>query len=93
MPKDRDGLAALWASLVNGVKGIIENDETKTVATQVPVHGLYKNPNIDFWSAAFGVLQNAWFQALAEKFNTPALAPGGKAPDQPTVAKPAPPRP
>jgi hypothetical protein len=93
MPKDRDGLAAMWASIVNGLKGILENDDTKTVATQVPVHGQYKDPNIDFWSAAFGVLQNAWFDALAQKFNSPGLAPGGKAPDKPKVEKPVAPRP
>jgi hypothetical protein len=93
MPKDRDGIAALWASIVNGLKGILQNDDTKTVATQVPVHGQYKDPNIDFWAAAFGVLQNAWFEALAQKFNSPDLAPGGKPPDKPTVDKPAPPRP
>jgi len=92
MPKDRDGLAALWASIVNGLKGILENDETKTVATQVPVHGKYQDPNIDFWSAAFGILQNAWFQALAQKFNSPEIAPGGKPPEQPKIAQPVPPR-
>jgi hypothetical protein len=93
VPKDRDGLGAMWASIVNGLKGILENDDTKTIATQVPVRGQYKDPNIDFWSAAFGVLKNAWFDALAQKFNTPGLAPDGKAPDQPKVDKPVAPRP
>jgi hypothetical protein len=93
MPKDRDGLAALWASIVNGLKGIVQNDETKTVATQVPVHGVYQDPNIDFWAAAFGILKNAWFEALAQKFNSPEIAPGGKPPEQPTVAQPVAPRP
>jgi hypothetical protein len=93
MPKDRNGIAALWASIVNGLKGIVENGDTKTVATQVPVHGEYKDPNIDFWAAAFGVLQNAWFQALSQKFNIPALAPGGKPPEQPKLDKPVPPTP
>jgi hypothetical protein len=92
MPKDRHGLAAIWASLLNGVKGIVENDQ-KVIATQVPVHGEYKDPDIDFWAAAFGVLQNAWFQALAEKFNSPELAPGGKSANPTTLAKPVPPKP
>ena len=48
MPKDRGGIASLWASIVNGLKGIVENDDTKTVATQVPVHGKYKDPNNRF---------------------------------------------
>jgi hypothetical protein len=93
MPKDRGGIAALWASIVNGLKSIVENDDTKTVATQVPVRGQYKDPNIDFLSAAFGVIKNGWFDALQQKFNTPAIAPGGKPPDQPKLDKPVPPKP
>ncbi len=92
MPKDRGGIAAIWASIVNGLKGIVENDETKTVATQVPVHGKYTDPHVEFWTAAFGILKNAWFQALAEKFNSPAIAPGGKPPEQPKLAQPVPER-
>jgi hypothetical protein len=92
MPKDRGGIAALWAGIVNGLKGIVENQDTKTVATQVPVHGKYKDPHIGMWSAAFGVLENAWFDALTQKFNSPELAPGGKPPAQPKLAKPVPPR-
>lgn len=93
MPKDRKGIAALWASLVNGVKGILQNDQ-KVVATTVPVHGQYKDPDVDFWSAAFGVLKNAWIQSLAEKFQTPELVtPNGKPPEEPKLAKPVPPKP
>jgi hypothetical protein len=93
MPKDRGGLGALWAGIVEGLKGIVENGDTKTVATQVPVHGQYKDPNIDFWAAAFGVIKNAWIQALAQKFNSPELVtPNGKPPEQPKLAKPVPPR-
>jgi hypothetical protein len=92
MPKDRKGLGVIWASLVNGVKGLVENDK-KVIATTVPVKGKYTDPKVDFWSAAFGVLKNAWIEALQEKFNTPEIAPGGKPPGQPTLAKPAPPRP
>jgi hypothetical protein len=93
MPKDRGGLGALWASIVEGLKGIVENDDTKTVATQVPVNGQYKDPNVDMWSAAFGVIKNAWIQALAQKFNSPELVtPNGKPPEQPKLAAPVPQR-
>ena len=91
MPKDRKGIAAIWASLLNGVKGVLQNDQ-KIVATEVPVRGQYKDPNIDMWSAAFGILKNAWFQALEEKFNSPQLAPGGKPAEQPKLAQPVPQR-
>jgi hypothetical protein len=74
VPKDRDGLAALWAGIMNGLKDVFENDD-KIVATQIPVAGNYKDPNLDFWSAAFGLIKNAYFQALAQGFRTPELAP------------------
>jgi hypothetical protein len=74
VPKDHGGLAALWASLVNGAKDLIQNDD-KNVATKVPISGHYTDPNIDFWSAAFGLVANAWLQALAQGFDTPELAP------------------
>jgi hypothetical protein len=74
VPKDRAGLAALWASLVNGVKDVLENHDN-AVATTVPISGHYTDPNIDFWAAAFGLLQNAFLQALAQGFNHPEIAP------------------
>jgi hypothetical protein len=74
MPKDRNGLAALWASLVNGMKDLLENDD-KAVATTIPISGHYSDPNIDFWSAAFGLVRNAYLQALAHGFNQPEIAP------------------
>jgi hypothetical protein len=74
VPKDRGGLAALWAGIANGVKDIFTNDEG-VVATEVPVHGSYTAPNPDFWSAAFGIVKNAYFEALAKGFNQPELAP------------------
>lgn len=74
MPKDRQGVEAIWAGIMNGIKDIFENDN-KVVATQIPVSGDYKNPDLDFWSAAFGVVKNAYFQALAQGLQKPELAP------------------
>jgi hypothetical protein len=74
MPKDRNGLAALWASIVNGVKDLLENKDD-AVATKIPVSGHYSNPDIDFWSAAFGLIRNAYLQALAQGFDHPEIAP------------------
>jgi hypothetical protein len=74
MPKDRDGLAAIWASLVNGVKDLLENKDD-AVATKIPVSGHYSDPDVDFWSAAFGLIRNAYLQALAQGFDHPEIAP------------------
>jgi hypothetical protein len=75
VPKDRDGLAAIWASLVNGVKDIFENDDNKAVATKVPISGHYQDPNVDFWAAAFGVVKNAFLQTLSNDFDHPEITP------------------
>jgi hypothetical protein len=74
MPKDRDGIAAIWASLVNGVKDLLQNKEN-AVATTVPISGHYKDPEVGFWSAAFGLISNAYWQALAQGFEHPEIAP------------------
>jgi hypothetical protein len=74
VPKDRNGLAALWAGLVNGMKDILENDKS-AVATTIPISGRYSDPNVDFWTAAFGLLKNAYLQALSHGFQTPEITP------------------
>jgi hypothetical protein len=74
VPKDRGTLAAIWASLANGLKDLVTNDKG-VVATDVPVHGTYKDPDVDFFSAAFGIVKNAYLEALAKGFKTPQIAP------------------
>jgi hypothetical protein len=74
VPKDRHGLAALWASLVNGAKNLLENNND-SVATKIPISGQYSDPSIDIWSAAFGLIRNAYLQALAQGFEHPEIAP------------------
>jgi hypothetical protein len=85
VPKDRKGLGAIWASLVNGAKDLLENQDN-AVATKIPVSGHYSDPNIDFWSAAFGLIKNAYLQALAQGFDHPELAP---APDKHAISQSA----
>jgi hypothetical protein len=74
MPKDRNGLAAIWAAIVNGMKDLLENKDD-AVATKIPISGHYSDPDIDFWSAAFGLIRNAYLQALAQGFDHPEIAP------------------
>jgi hypothetical protein len=85
VPKDRNGLGAIWATLVNGAKDLLQNDNGN-VATQVNVSGHYQNPDIDFWSAAFELIRNAYLQALALGFDKPETAP---APEQKVISQEA----
>jgi hypothetical protein len=91
VPKDRGTLAAIWASIANGLKDLVTNDQG-VVATEVPVKGSYQDPDVDFWSASFGILKNAYLQALAKGFDTPELAPSptqtAKEPGPPPVPPP-----
>jgi hypothetical protein len=83
VPKDRGTLAAIWAGIANGIKSLVTNDQG-VIATDVPVKGEYKDPNLDFWTAAFGIIQNAYFEALAKGFNSPQIAPAPVAPQNST---------
>ena len=74
VPKDRGTLAAIWAGLANGVKSLVTNDKG-IIATNVPVHGTYKDPKVSALGAFMGILKNAYLEALAKGFNTPELAP------------------
>jgi len=74
VPKDRGTLAAIWATLANGVKSLVTNNKG-VIATNVVIKGRYKDPKVDTLSAIFGILKNAYFQALMEGFNTPEIAP------------------
>jgi hypothetical protein len=74
VPKDRGTLAAIWASLANGIKGLVTNDQG-IIATDVPIKGNYKDPKVGTFSAAFGLVKNAYLQALAKGFDRPELAP------------------
>jgi hypothetical protein len=79
VPKDRGTLAAIWAGLANGIKSLVTNDQG-IVATNVPVRGSYKDPNVSILEAAWGIFKNAYLEALAKGFNSPELAPAPVAP-------------
>lgn len=83
VPKDRGTLAAIWSSLANGIKDLVTND-AGVVATDVPVKGTYKDPNVSILDAAWGIFRNAYFEALAKGFKTPQLAPAPAAPENST---------
>jgi hypothetical protein len=79
VPKDRGTLAAIWSSFANGIKDLVTNDQG-VIATNVPVKGTYKDPDVSIWEAAWGIFKNAYLEALAKGFNTPQLAPAPVAP-------------
>ncbi len=74
LPKDRGTLAAVWSGIANGVKSIFTNDQ-HVVATEVPIHGTYKDPSVGVLSAIVGVIANAYFESLAKGFDSPQIAP------------------
>jgi hypothetical protein len=67
-PKDKGTPGALWAGVVNAVKGVFENDQ-KVIATEAPISGRVDQPNIDTLSVIGGVLWNAYIHSLESGFD------------------------
>jgi hypothetical protein len=76
-PKDKGGPGAIWAGVVNTVKGVFENDQ-KVIATEADISGRVDQPKVDALSVIAGVLWNAWIQSLASGFDP------SKSPPKPT---------
>jgi hypothetical protein len=47
---------------------VLENKETKAIATRVPIAGTIEQPEVDYWIAFFGVLRNAFVEAYSPRF-------------------------
>jgi hypothetical protein len=67
-PKDKGTPGAIWAGVVNVVKGVLENDK-KVIATDANISGRVDQPSVDVLSVIGGVLWNAYIQALASGFD------------------------
>jgi len=53
-----------WQSLVQGVDNLLENNKTDKLATKVPIHGRFDDPESGLWTAVSYVLRNAFILAL-----------------------------
>jgi hypothetical protein len=76
-PSDQGNLGAVWAGVLNTVKGVFENDK-KVIATQAPISGRIDDPKISTWTAFIGVLVNAYIEAIKPGFDQ------GNSPPPPT---------
>lgn len=74
VPKDRGGPAAIWSAVANGVKDVLQ-DKRNAVATNIPISGHYDKPDVHIFTAAFGLIKNAYLQMLATDFNKPEMVP------------------
>jgi hypothetical protein len=59
-------LQFLWEVVVEGVKKILESEETGDVATRIPIQGRFEEPDVDVWTTIVGLLRNAFIQALRQ---------------------------
>jgi hypothetical protein len=67
-PADVGNPGALWSGVLNTVKGLFESDK-QTIATQTEISGRVDQPHVDVLSAIFGVLWNAYIEALRPGFD------------------------
>jgi hypothetical protein len=55
-------------AVVKAVTEVLENKNTKEVATKVPFEGRFDDPKTDIWTAVASVLKNAFIKALSPSF-------------------------
>lgn len=61
-------LQLLWEGAVGFLKTLLTNPETKQFATQIDIEGTLDEAKIDSWQAVFGVIRNAFVEALDARF-------------------------
>jgi hypothetical protein len=54
----------LWESLIGVAAKVLENRNTKEVATKVPIKGKFDDPSINLWHAISFIIRNAFVHAL-----------------------------
>lgn len=59
----------LYKTIVAGVAKILENRETKAVATKVTIAGNINNPDMSMWTLVINLLRNAFLQALLPRID------------------------
>jgi hypothetical protein len=57
-------LRRIWEGLIGGVGKVIENPKKDQVATKIPIEGDFSGSDADVTQAIWGVLRNAFVQAL-----------------------------
>jgi len=67
-PADEGNPGAVWSGVLNTVKGLFENDK-RAIATQTEISGRIDQPHIDTLGAIFGILWNAYIEALRPGFD------------------------
>lgn len=61
-------LRLLWEGAVGFFKTLFTNAESKQIATQIDVTGTIDEAKINSWGAVFGVIRNAFVQAVEARF-------------------------
>jgi hypothetical protein len=61
-------LQLLWEGALGFLKTLFTNPETKQFATQIDIEGTLDEAKIDSWQAVFGIIRNAFVEALDARF-------------------------
>lgn len=61
-------LQLLWEASLGFLKTLLTNQETKQFATQIDIEGSLDEAKIDSWQAVFGVIRNAFVEAVDARF-------------------------
>ncbi len=61
-------LQLLWEGALGLLKTLLTNQDTKQFATQIDIEGTLDEAKIDSWQAVFGVIRNAFVEAVDARF-------------------------
>ncbi len=62
--EDERPIEKLWEGVVGAVAAVFKNWSHDRLATKIPLEGRFDRPDVNAWEAMFGVLRNAFIQAL-----------------------------
>jgi len=61
---DRKGMKRVWAGIASAAARLLSNPKEDQVATKIPLQGTFAKTDVDVWTAAGGLIRNAFVQAL-----------------------------
>jgi uncharacterized protein involved in outer membrane biogenesis len=63
--QEKEGLIGkLWEGLVEGAGELLEDQSKDRIATRIPFSGAIDDPEAEIWSTVFGLVKNAFIEAL-----------------------------
>jgi uncharacterized protein involved in outer membrane biogenesis len=70
LSRDTNPVQLVWQTLASTVLQLFTNQRKDQFATEIPLSGNIDNVETDLWASVFGILRNAFVQAIEKGFST-----------------------